>query len=149
MGVMVIQTLNFVSQIIWCNSSRATRYERLAINVPLKRRSPQSNRVRWCVKMLHHIRRQSTLSNGSLHPLSDWKPDVVALAQDERLTMFCGIAGPDQIASVALLLNCCGVKLQRILSDCHYSFFSTKSSGWRMCHKSWSCSSYLMERVQL
>src|SRR5262245_16856158 len=43
--------------------------------------------------------------------------------------MFYGIAGPDQIAGVALLLNCCGVKLQPILSYCHYSFFSTKSSA--------------------
>ena len=59
----------------------------------------------------------------------------MAIAQDEGLTMFYGIAGPDQIADVALLLNCCGVKLQPILSDCHYSLFSTKSS-MRMSQRS-------------
>jgi hypothetical protein len=35
--------------------------------------------------------------------------------------MFCGIAGPDEVAGVAILLNCCGVKPQPILSNCHYS----------------------------
>ena len=30
--------------------------------------------------------------------------------------MFCGIAGPDEVAGVAIHLNCCGVKSRSVLS---------------------------------
>jgi hypothetical protein len=48
-----IEEIAEMFSVLWifcCNSSRATRYERLAINVPLQRRSLQSNRMKWCMK---------------------------------------------------------------------------------------------------
>jgi hypothetical protein len=42
-----------------------------------------------------------------------------AIAPGEGLTMFCGIAEPDEVACVDIRLNCCGMKQQSILMD-HY-----------------------------
>jgi hypothetical protein len=80
-------------------------------------------------EIFHPAWRQSTLKNGSFPPLGDRKLAVVALitppggdyaiAPDEGLTMFCGIAEPDEVAGVVIRLNRCGMKPQPILSNGH------------------------------
>jgi hypothetical protein len=66
---------------------------------------------------------------GLYPPLGDRKLGVVALftppkedyaiAPDEGLTMFCGIAEPDEVDGVVISLNCCGMKPQPILRNGH------------------------------
>jgi Prephenate dehydrogenase len=72
--------------------------------------------MKWCVKYfstldaIHIVRCVFSSSAQRL------KFDVAALARDERPAMFCGIAGPNEVAGVAIRLNCRGVKPRSVLS---------------------------------